>query len=118
MLKRLPLLLGTALVAVAAGWLRMTLVTIPAVCFGHAPAAYVATNLLRHVDTPLASMRTVLALTALSATPFLAIEEGLDLLHSALHGLRMMAMYDATPHESDGVGNDGGDNGNDDGADG
>lgn len=53
--------------------------TLPGILFVHFPLAYASANLLRHVDTPLTDVRTMAVLTALSATPFLLLEELVDL---------------------------------------
>ena len=84
-------------IAFVLNWLRALLTTFPSVAFLRIPLAYVCVNLLRHVDTPLMPVRTVATLTALASTPFLLLEEALDLGLGSLNALRWSA---GTPQQA------------------
>jgi hypothetical protein len=86
-----PAGLHVLLVSVAAlslGALKSIMLTVPPIGLIHLPLAYMGANLLRHVDTPLTPVRTIAVLGALSATPFLLLDEALELGLAALEAVR------------------------------
>ena len=84
-----PARVPISLAVLGVTWVRSMLYTLPMQIMVHIPLAYVCTNLLRHVDTPLTPVRAVAMLTVSSAAPFMVIDELLDVGLAAMDGFRL-----------------------------